>query len=118
MITLNQIDEMFPETHDGSLYSDLYKDVYGCRPRGCSFESMEEFEKDYEYLIGELNRQQAEDEIRKTENFKKLSLRSKISRAMLAAARTNAQSKLSLKAIMKLTNLSGMAMSVWNGYMV
>lgn len=32
------------------MYSDLYKDVYGSRPRNCNFETVEEFEKDFDFL--------------------------------------------------------------------
>lgn len=44
MLTLADIDAMFPETHDGSVYSDLHKEAYGYRPRGVTFESVEHFE--------------------------------------------------------------------------
>lgn len=46
MITLCEIDEMFPGEFMGSVYSDLHKDAYGCRPRGslCEFKSIEDFD--------------------------------------------------------------------------
>ena len=31
MLTLRDIDTL-TKSHDGSIYSDLYKEVYGCRP--------------------------------------------------------------------------------------
>lgn len=40
---------------DGDIYSDLYKDVYGSRPRYAQFESVEEFDRDYEFLVNRLN---------------------------------------------------------------
>lgn len=45
MLTLADIDKMFPETHDGSVFSDLYKDRVGFRPRGITFESLEDFDR-------------------------------------------------------------------------
>jgi hypothetical protein len=53
MITLADIDRMFPETHDGSVYSDLYKDRYGIRPRGAeaSFASLEAFDALFNELL-------------------------------------------------------------------
>lgn len=61
MLTLADIDAMFPDSHTGSVYSDLYKDVYGSRPRGCTFDSIEEFDADFEFLVKQLNRQEAEE---------------------------------------------------------
>lgn len=44
-------------SHDGDIYSDLYKDVYGSRPRYAQFESVEEFDRDYEFLSKKLDQQ-------------------------------------------------------------
>jgi len=62
---------MFPKTHDGSVFSDLHKDVYGFRPRGITFESMDEFEAEFERLVARLGEKQDEDEIRQAANWKR-----------------------------------------------
>jgi len=62
MLTLADIDEMFPATMDGSCYSDLYKDVYGCRPRGCQFESLEAFQADADWLHTRLQEEMVREE--------------------------------------------------------
>jgi hypothetical protein len=54
MLTLGDINSL-TNSHDGDIYSDLYKDVYGSRPRYAQFESVEEFDKDYEFLVKRLN---------------------------------------------------------------
>ena len=54
MLTLNDIDGMFPETHDGSVYSDLYKACYGNRPRYVTFENLEDFQQDFDHLANEV----------------------------------------------------------------
>jgi len=50
-------------------YSDLYKDVYGCRPRGWNvWASVEAFDEDYSYLVAQLasnEAQRVEDETRR-----------------------------------------------------
>jgi hypothetical protein len=60
MLTLRDINEL-TKSHDGDIYSDLYKDVYGSRPRYAQFESMEEFDADFERLVERLNEQQDEE---------------------------------------------------------
>lgn len=54
MLTLADIDAMFPDSHSGSVYSDLYKDVYGSRPRGSTFATVAEFDADFEFLVRQL----------------------------------------------------------------
>ena len=68
MVTLADIDKMFPKTHDGSLYSDLFKAVYGLRPGGITFTNMKEFDADMKRLIEESNLQEDEDKARKARN--------------------------------------------------
>ena len=53
MLTLSDINKV-TNSHDGDLYSDLYKDVYGSRPRGHTFASLKQFDADFEFLINEL----------------------------------------------------------------
>lgn len=60
MLTLSDINAL-TNSHDGDIYSDLYKDVYGSRPRYAQFESMEEFDADYEFLVNKLNEQMDEE---------------------------------------------------------
>ena len=54
MLTLSDIN-LLTDSHDGDIYSDLYKDVYGCRPRYAQFVSVEEFDQDYEFLCKKLS---------------------------------------------------------------
>ena len=54
MLTLADINAT-TNSRDGDIYSDLYKDVYGTRPRGATFSSLEDFDKDFERLIQQLN---------------------------------------------------------------
>jgi len=49
MLTLRDID-VATNSKDGSIYSDLYKEVYGCRPYNPTFESVEAFDADFEAL--------------------------------------------------------------------
>lgn len=74
MLTLGQINEV-TRSKDGDIYSDLYKDVYGSRPRHAQFASIEEFDKDFEYLVGKLSEQIDEDKIRQDANLEKFKIR-------------------------------------------
>jgi hypothetical protein len=56
MLTLRDINDA-TNSKDGSMYSDLYKDVYGCRPYNPTFESIEDFDTDYEALSHMLDKQ-------------------------------------------------------------
>lgn len=56
MLTLADINSA-TNSKDGDIYSDLYKDVYGSRPRYAKFESIQEFDEDFKFLIGRLNEQ-------------------------------------------------------------
>ena len=56
MLTLRDIDAA-TNSKDGSIYSDLYKEVYGCRPRHAEFASIEEFDTDFEALSHMLDKQ-------------------------------------------------------------
>jgi hypothetical protein len=55
MLTLSDINAL-TNSHDGDIYSDLYKDVYGCRPRGATFGSLEDFNEDFDFLAKCLDR--------------------------------------------------------------
>jgi hypothetical protein len=56
MLTLRDIDAA-TNSKDGSIYSDLYKEVYGCRPYNPIFESIEEFDTDFEALSHMLDKE-------------------------------------------------------------
>jgi len=56
MLTLSDINAL-TDSHDGDIYSDLYKDVYGMRPRGSTFASLDEFQEDFDQLSEQLSRQ-------------------------------------------------------------
>ena len=68
MFTLSNINAL-TNSHDGDIYSDLYKDVYGSRPRYAQFESIEEFDKDFEFLVNRLNEQNERVAIEQQEHF-------------------------------------------------
>ena len=68
MLTLSDINTV-TKSYDGSTYSDLYKDVYGCRPRDVMFTSIEEFDQNYKYLVGELNIQNKKERDRQAQNW-------------------------------------------------
>ena len=70
MLTLSEISRL-TTSYDPSIYSDLYKDVYGCRPGNVKFASAEAFDKEFKSLCDELELQLAEDAIRKAANFVK-----------------------------------------------
>ena len=50
MLTLADIDRMFPATKDGSLFSDMYKAIYGTRPVGFKFDDLAAFDKEFDYI--------------------------------------------------------------------
>jgi len=56
MLTLADINAA-TGSKDASIYSDLYKEVYGCRPYNPTFESVEAFDADFEYLSLKLDKQ-------------------------------------------------------------
>ncbi len=68
MLTLSDINAI-TNSKDGDIYSDLYKDVYGSRPRRIEFVSIEEFDEDYEYLVRRLDAKMAEEEVAQKRNF-------------------------------------------------
>jgi hypothetical protein len=68
MLTLSDIDTL-TKSRDGSIYSDLYKDVYGSRPRGTTFQSIEEFDRNFSHLSKMLDEQIREEEIAQKRNF-------------------------------------------------
>lgn len=70
MLTLSDINTA-TNSYDGSTYSDLYKDVYGSRPRNVTFNSIEEFDQDYKYLVRQLNKQLEEERDQQTLNWNK-----------------------------------------------
>ena len=61
-------------TFDDNLYSDLYKDVYGFRPRGCAdaWNKMSDEEKqvEWDHLCKQLEYVMAEEKLREQEAIK------------------------------------------------
>lgn len=74
MITLSDINTQ-TNSKDGDIFSDLHKDVYGFRPRGVTFESLEDFDAEYERLVGHLTDQMSDDKIRQDRNMEKFAQR-------------------------------------------
>lgn len=68
MLTLSDINTL-TNSKDGDIYSDLYKDVYGSRPRYATFESIAEFDEDYEFLCKKLDEQINQLGITQARNF-------------------------------------------------
>jgi len=68
MLTLSDIDRL-TNSHDGSIYSDLYKDVYGFRPRGHTFASVEEFDAEVQSLSVRLDQIIEEEIVQKEKNW-------------------------------------------------
>ena len=68
MLTLADINSA-TNSHDGDIYSDLYKDVYGSRPRYATFESIEDFDVEYERLVKRLSEQLVKEKIQQDRNF-------------------------------------------------
>jgi hypothetical protein len=70
MLTLSDINTA-TNSRDGDLFSDLHKDVYGFRPRGLTFDSTEDFDAEFERLVGRLSEQLDEDTVRQSANLNK-----------------------------------------------
>jgi len=70
MLTLSDINAA-TNSYDGSTFSDLFKDVYGYRPRGtlAQFNTIEEFDAEYERLSNRLSIQLDEEAERQARNF-------------------------------------------------
>ena len=75
VLTLGDINERFPETMDGDLYSDFYKSVHGFRPRGVTFDSMEDFESAWNRIREEGERVWADEKAAQTKNVTKFEMR-------------------------------------------
>ena len=74
MLTLSDINTN-TNSRDGDIFSDLHKDVYGFRPRGVTFDSLEDFDAEFERLVVRLNEQEDEDTIRQAANMEKFAQR-------------------------------------------
>lgn len=68
MLTLSDINRL-TNSHDGDIYSDLYKDVYGYRPRGHEFHDVADFDREYECLVKQLSIKIEEEKIIQARNF-------------------------------------------------
>ena len=74
MLTLADINAA-TGSKDASIYSDLYKEVYGCRPYNPKFESVEAFDADFEYLSLKLDKQIAYEQDLQLKAFAKFAER-------------------------------------------
>jgi hypothetical protein len=75
MITLRDINAL-TNSKDGSIFSDLYKDVYGSRPSAdYRFESIDAFDADMVYLSDKLDMQIAKEAAEQESNFLKFTAR-------------------------------------------
>ena len=74
MLTLSDINAT-TNSKDGDIFSDLHKDVYGFRPRGITFDTIEAFDAEFERLVVRLNEQEDEDTIRQAANMDKFAQR-------------------------------------------
>lgn len=74
MLTLADINTV-TNSKDGDIFSDLYKDVHGFRPRYIRFASLEEFDARYTELCAELSMQIEEDKVRQAANLEKFAER-------------------------------------------
>lgn len=68
MLTLSDINAL-TNSKDGDIYSDLYKDVYGSRPRYAQFRDLEEFHDDYDFLCNKLDEQIEQQQVEQARNF-------------------------------------------------
>ena len=68
MLTLSDINAL-TNSKDGDIYSDLYKDVYGSRPRYAQFRDLEEFQDDYDFLCNKLDEQLEQQQVEQARNF-------------------------------------------------
>lgn len=68
MLTLSDINAA-TNSRDGDIFSDLHKDVYGFRPRGTTFETIEDFDTDFDALSHMLDRQIKQEAIDQQVNF-------------------------------------------------
>ena len=75
MLTLRDINAA-TNSKDGCIFSDLYKEVYGMRPRGdYRFESIDAFDADFEYLSLKLDKQIAYEQDRQEKAFMQFTAR-------------------------------------------
>ena len=74
MLTLSEINTA-TSSRDGDIFSDLHKDVYGFRPRGVTFDSLEAFDAEFERLVVRLGEQQDEDTVRQNANMERFAKR-------------------------------------------
>ena len=95
MLTLGDINAL-TNSHDGDIYSDLYKDVYGCRPRYAKFFSVEEFDEDFKFLSKKLNEQIEQD--KKWQEKNRISFEIRINEIMFVTNNMNREDALRILA--------------------
>lgn len=87
MLTLSDINRL-TNSKDGDIYSDLHKDVCGFRPRGCTFKSVEDFDRQYESLVKQLEIQNKEEELEHKRRFDDLLCRIETIKLLVSNADT------------------------------
>lgn len=95
MLTLSDINAL-TNSHDGDIYSDLYKDVYGCRPRYAQFVSVEEFDEDFKFLSKKLDEQIEQD--KKWQEKNRISFEIRINEIMFVTNNMNREDALRILA--------------------
>ena len=95
MLTLRDINEQ-TNSHDGDIYSDLYKDVYGSRPRYAQFVSVEEFDEDFKFLSKKLDEQIEQD--KKWQEKNRISFEIRINEIMFVTNNMNREDALRILA--------------------
>lgn len=76
MLNLSAINAA-TNSRDGDIFSDLFKDVNGFRPRGefAEFDSLEAFDAEFERLVKQLDIQENEQAAIQARNFTKFAAR-------------------------------------------
>jgi hypothetical protein len=74
MLNLSDINAA-TNSKDGDVFSDLFKDVHGFRPRYVRFVSLEEFDAEFERLVKQLDIQETEQAAIQVRNFTKFTAR-------------------------------------------
>lgn len=95
MLNLSDINAL-TNSHDGDIYSDLYKDVYGSRPRYAKFFSVEEFDEDFKFLSKKLNEQIEQD--KKWQEKNRISFEIRINEIMFVTNNMNREDALRILA--------------------
>ena len=95
MLTLGDINAL-TNSHDGDIFSDLHKDVYGFRPRQITFESVEDFDAEFTRLSKKLDEQMEEEKKQREKN--RISFEIRINEIMFVTNNMNREDALRILA--------------------